>query len=366
MADSLDVFDRIRNLEFPSGLKAEWFPYSLQFNTPAKTSRGVMHQHQVAYLKIWHPQYPDQVGWGEAAPLPGLSIESMGMVEEALNHIAAQPDKSISMLDSPLEAVPSVMFALEQALLDLENQGQQKPFPSKFTDGRDLIPINGLIWMAQPNEMAAAIQTKIDEGYPCLKMKIGTSDRNSEMELLHNLRRYFGPEVLEIRVDANGAFKLHEIDAVLPELGDLAIHSIEQPIAPGQWEELAEICRWSPVPIALDEELIGLRSLDEKRELVETILPQYLILKPSLLGGFRQAQDWIDAAEEVGIHWWATSALESNVALNSISQWVYSLQNPMPQGLGTGQLYTNNIEGPLHLEGPALRFNPDLPWKWPR
>ena len=288
------------------------------------------------------------------------------MVEEALNHIAAQPDKSISMLDSPLEAVPSAMFALEQALLDLEKQGQQKPFPSKFTDGRDLIPINGLIWMAQPNEMAAAIQTKIDEGYPCLKMKIGTSDRNSEMELLHNLRRYFGPEVLEIRVDANGAFKLHEIDAVLSELGDLAIHSIEQPIAPGQWEELAEICRWSPVPIALDEELIGLRSLDEKRELVGTILPQYLILKPSLLGGFRQAQDWIDAAEEVGIHWWATSALESNVALNSISQWVYSLQNPMPQGLGTGQLYTNNIEGPLHLDGPALRFNPDLPWKWPR
>lgn len=325
-----------------------------------------MTQHQVAYLKIWHPRDPGQVGWGEAAPLPGLSIESMDMVEIALSHIAAQPDNCIAMLDSPLENVPSAMFALEQALLDLENKGQQKPFPSKFTDGRDLIPINGLIWMAQPNEMAAAIQTKIDEGFDCLKMKIGTVDRKSEMELLHNLRSYFGPEVLEIRLDANGAFKLHEIEDVLSELGDLSIHSIEQPIAPGQWEVLGEICQWSPVPIALDEELIGLRSLEEKRELVERILPQYLILKPTLLGGFRQAQDWIDVAEEVGIHWWATSALESNVALNSISQWVYSLQNPMPQGLGTGQLYSNNIECPLQLEGPALRFNPDLTWKWPR
>ncbi len=366
MADSLDVFDRLRNLEFPRGLQAEWIPHRLDFLNPARTSRGRMHEHRVAYLKIWHPDRPHEIGWGEAAPLPGLSLEGMSMVEEALDHICAQPDLAVEMLESPLERVPAAMFALEQALLDLETGGKQKPFPSKFTDGRDLIPINGLIWMAQPNEMAEAIQQKIDEGYSCLKMKIGTSDRASEMELLHNLRSYFGPEVLEVRVDANGAFKLHEIEDLLAELGDLAVHSIEQPIAVGQWDDMADLCRWSPVPIALDEELIGLRSLDEKRDLVEAIMPQYLILKPSLLGGFRQAQEWIEVANECGLHWWATSALESNLGLNAIAQWVYTQQNPMPQGLGTGQLYRNNLQSPLHLDGPALRFNPDLPWVWPQ
>jgi len=366
MADSLDVFDRIRNLEFPAGLQAEWVPHTLEFVAPARTSRGRMHEHRVAYLKIWHPDRPAEIGWGEAAPLPGLSIESISTVEAALDHICSQPDAAVGMLESPLERVPSAMFALEQALLDLETGGNQKPFPSKFTDGRDLIPINGLIWMAQPDEMAQAIQVKIEEGYTCLKMKIGTADRSSEMELLHNLRSYFGPEALEIRVDANGAFKLHDIEDVLTELGDLAIHSIEQPIAVGQWDDMADLCRWSPVPIALDEELIGLRSFDEKRALVETILPHYLIVKPTLLGGYRQSQEWIEVAAEFDLHWWATSALESNLGLNAIAQWVYTLQNPMPQGLGTGQLYQNNLQSPLQLEGPALRFNPDMPWRWPK
>lgn len=359
--DSPDIFDIIRSLDF-GPLKASFSPYRLEFVRPSKTSRGIMNYRDIWILKVWEKDNPEVFGLGECAPLPGLSIETPKMIEDALIDVCHRPDEYSNWLSGELDHVPSVNFALEQALIDLQRGGKRLLFPSKFTLGHEQITINGLIWMGNPQYMIDQINEKIHAGFRCIKMKIGGISFADELKILRELRDTFGYDEIELRVDANGAFHADEALEKLEELAPLNIHSIEQPIKPGQWEDMADLCRLSPIPIALDEELIGETDRYTKQELLESIMPSYIILKPSLLGGFQHAAEWIELAEELNIGWWVTSALESNIGLNAIAQWTFTLQNPMPQGLGTGQLFKNNFDSPLYVLHESLMFDPDKEW----
>lgn len=287
--------------------------------------------------------------------MPGLSSEDDVVVEKMLDLIVEHP--TIDLLN--ISAAPSVMFALEMARTDLRNNGERLLFPSPFTEGTSPIPINGLIWMGDQNEMFNRLREKLDEGYRCMKMKIGAIDRKAEIKLLANMRDRFVSEELEIRVDANGAYDVTTALEVLDELAELNVHSIEQPIHAGQYEEMAMLCEKSPIPIALDEELIG---VDDKERLLDTIAPQYIVLKPTLLGGFAAAQEWIRLSTDLNINWWVTSALESNIGLNAIAQWTATLKNGLPQGLGTGALFKNNIPSPISARAGFLRYDPSDQW----
>ena len=255
-----------------------------------------------------------------------------------------------------LEEWSSIRFGVEMALQDLAMGGRQLYFPSAFTEGRLAIEINGLIWMGDKSTMLQRIQQKLEAGFHCIKLKIGAIDFEAELSLLQYIRERFSCEKVELRVDANGAFAPEEAMSKLEALAAFGLHSIEQPIRQGQWEEMAHLCRETPIPIALDEELIGVYGRKKKLELLEIVQPQYIILKPALCGGFSGAREWIELAEKRGIGWWVTSALESNIGLNALAQWVATLGNPMPQGLGTGQLYTNNLWSPLRQEGECLIY----------
>jgi o-succinylbenzoate synthase len=359
--DSPDIFDVIRSLDF-GPLQATFHPYRLEFNRPSRTSRGVMNHRDIWILKVWEKENPEVFGLGECAPLPGLSIDTPKIVEDTLIDVCHRPNEFVQWLSGGLDHAPSVNFALEQALIDLHRGGKRILFPSKFTQGNEQITINGLIWMGNPQFMIDQINEKIHSGFRCIKMKIGGISFNEEIKILQELRNTFGYDEIEIRLDANGAF--HPDDAIdkLEKLAPLNIHSIEQPIQPGQWEDLADLCRISPIPIALDEELIGEMDRYNKQELLETIMPAYIILKPSLLGGLQHTAEWIELAEEFNIGWWITSALESNIGLNAIAQWTFTLQNPIPQGLGTGQLFKNNFDSPLYIIHESLMFDPDITW----
>jgi L-alanine-DL-glutamate epimerase-like enolase superfamily enzyme len=232
-------------------------------------------------------------------------------------------------------------------------------FPSAFTKGQKSIPINGLIWMGNEAFMKQQIETKLAEGFHCLKLKIGAIDFDEELKLLDFIRLNFTPEQVEIRVDANGAYDKTEALNKLNQLSGFKLHSIEQPIQKNNTDSMSELCKTSPIPIALDEELIGVFSFEEKEQLLVKIKPQYIILKPSFVGGFRGTNEWISLAEKYQIKWWITSALESNIGLNAIAQWTYLKQNKMPQGLGTGALYTNNFECQLEVSNGQLWFNKD-------
>ena len=256
-----------------------------------------------------------------------------------------------------LVAFPSIQFGVEQAFRSVAASQWYELFPSDFTTGKDAIPINGLIWMGSPDFMKAQIKEKLAQGFRCIKMKIGAIDFEEEYRILKALRNEFSASDIEIRVDANGAFQATEALVYLERLAALQLHSIEQPIRAGQWEAMAELCEQTPLPIALDEELIGVFTSEEKQRLLREIQPQYIILKPSLIGGYRGSEEWITLAETLGIGWWVTSALESNIGLNAIAQWTYTLHSPMPQGLGTGALYTNNLPFPLYVENGHLGFN---------
>ncbi|MDO4230146.1 MAG: o-succinylbenzoate synthase, partial [Capnocytophaga sp.] len=245
----------------------------------------------------------------------------------------------------------------EQAFTSLESDNWYNLFPSDFTAGKDKIPINGLIWMGTPDFMKAQIKEKIAQGFNCIKMKIGAIDFQQEYQILKNLRNEFSAKDIEIRVDANGAFLPKNALEKIKQLSDLELHSIEQPIKAGQHEAMANLCEQTPLPIALDEELIGIFDHTMKTAVLEQIKPQYIILKPSLIGGYKNSEEWIYLAEKQQIGWWITSALESNIGLNAIAQWTYTLKNPMPQGLGTGALYTNNIPSSLFVENGFLCYN---------
>jgi o-succinylbenzoate synthase len=262
-----------------------------------------------------------------------------------------------------LKTWPSIRFGLETALRDLRNGGQRLLFPSEFTRGKQGIPINGLIWMGTPEFMKQQIRTKLDAGFRCIKMKIGALDFETEFELLKSIRQEFSAEEITLRVDANCAYTYQAALENLKRLSDLQIHSIEQPIETGRWDQMAELCSQSPVPIALDEELIGITSEKEMQKLVETIRPAYLILKPSLHGGFAGCEQWIRQAEKAGLGWWITSALESNIGLNAIAQWTFHMNARNEQGLGTGQLFTNNFDSPLEIKGERLWYRPEKEWQ---
>ena len=334
----------------------------LRFKRPAGTSRGVLRQKTSFYLLVSDPENPGITGIGECSTIKGLSPDPWEHYEETLEAVRYGPEPPEYWLQTGLDDFPSIRFGLETALLDWQKGGQHLLFPSAFTAGKEGIPINGLIWMGEFDFMKKQIREKIDAGFECIKLKIGAIDFDKELELLQLIRREFNENTLELRVDANGAFAPEEALEKLNRLSEFGIHSIEQPIRQGQWEEMARLCEKSPVPIALDEELIGLKTNDDIQKMIETIRPQYLVLKPSLLGGFSKSRAVMEEAEQAGTGWWVTSALEGNIGLNAIAQWTFLLENPMPQGLGTGQLFTNNIPSPLYIDKVQLFFNEENKW----
>ena len=257
---------------------------------------------------------------------------------------------------------PSIHFGLEIALRDLETNGQRQLFSSPFTETEQPIPINGLIWMGEKQFMFDQIKSKLQAGFSCIKLKIGAIDFEEELSLLRFIRQQFSAKDIELRVDANGAFTPTDALEKLNRLSAFELHSIEQPIRQQQWEEMAALCATTPLPIALDEELIGVYELAEKKKLLETIQPQYLIFKPSFIGGYKGTTEWINLCKTHNIDWWITSALESNIGLNAIAQWTATLNNKMPQGLGTGQLYTNNIESPLFVKDGGIYYQQNKEW----
>ncbi|MPS65599.1 MAG: o-succinylbenzoate synthase [Chryseobacterium sp.] len=332
-------------------MKAEYSRYLLQFKRPSGTSRGVLHEKETFILEV---SENDKKGIGECAIFRGLSFDDRPDYEEKLKWLCENINQDPKLLKEELKEFPSIWFGYEQAVLNLKH-GENLYFPSEFTKGKTPIIINGLIWMGDVGYMEEQIQDKLEKGFHCIKLKIGV-DWKSEHEVLQKLRQKFSKEVLELRVDANGGFSKEEAKVVLEQLADLNIHSIEQPIKAGNWKDMADLCAKTPTPIALDEELIGIIDFDRKKELLEAIKPQYIILKPALVGGFAGCDEWISLAEEKNIGWWITSALESNIGLNAIAQYTFTKNNKMPQGLGTGGLFTNNFDTQLKLSGEELYF----------
>lgn len=343
-------------------LKAEYVAYRLVFKEPARTSRQTMKDKLTYFIRITDDEKPGICGLGECALFEGLSFDDRPDYEAKLHETC----RDINFLDvEDMRKWPSILFGVEMALLDLRNGGHRTPFPSSWSEGRSEIAINGLIWMGNIEEMRRRIDEKLAAGFLCLKFKIGGEDFSQEMRLLENVRKHYTPETLEIRLDANGAFTAENALDRLNTLAPLHIHSLEQPIKAGQWEAMACICRESPIDIALDEELIGLTDAESKFRMLSEVRPRYIILKPALCGGFSGAREWISIAELLNIGWWATSALESNIGLNAIAQWVSTMNVEMPQGLGTGALYTNNIPSPVEQIRDVLIYNPEKDWQIP-
>ncbi len=340
-------------------IKASYQKYILNFKKASGTSRGVLTQKETWFLIL---EKDSKKGIGECGILRGLSIDDRLDYEEKLEWVCQNTHIGKQKLYDLLIEFPSIQFGVEMAFLSLENQNPLNLFPSNFTENRQSVPINGLVWMGDPAFMKAQIEQKIDEGFNCIKLKIGAIDFNKELELLQFIRTHFDAKTIEIRVDANGGFSAEEAFLKLQQLHQFDLHSIEQPIKQNQIPEMAHLCSKTPFPIALDEELIGIFSLDDKEQLLKKIKPQYIILKPSLVGGFQGTQEWISIAEKHKIGWWITSALESNIGLNAIAQFTFTLQSKLPQGLGTGGLYTNNFDSPLQVRKGQLWYNNDLRW----
>ncbi len=335
-------------------LNAEFIRRDLKFINPAGTSRGVLLEKPSWYLKI---SKGDQYGIGECSIIPGLSIDPMDQIEDKLTYICQHINQVSDWdLKKVLSDFPALQFCVETALLDLGNKTNQLLYPSGFTNGIQSIEINGLIWMGDKETMLSQIEDKLVQGFHCIKLKIGAIKWEEELSLLKYIRQHFSKDRVELRVDANGGFTAEEAPQILEELKQLDIHSIEQPIMANQRGEMKVLCANTPTPIALDEELIGISDIEEKKTLLEEVNPQFIILKPSLLGGFKEAEEWIQLAEERNIGWWATSALESNIGLSAIAQWTATLNSDMPQGLGTGALFHNNISSPLYLKGDQLFY----------
>ncbi len=335
--------------------------YTLQFKFPAGTSRGILHEKPSWFLYLINKENGNS-GIGEISVVPDLSSDYTSDFEEKLNDVVNQINKHSLPDREFMQAFPSINFGIETALLDAANGGGHILFSSGFTEGRHGIPINGLIWMGPADEMIKQVKKKIEEGFNCLKLKIGALNFDMELELLKKIRGEFLTEKIEIRLDANGSFSAEEATEKLKRLSEFNIHSLEQPIQPGQWNKMAEICSYSPIDIALDEELIGISNSELACKMLREINPKFIILKPSLLGGFEKSTKWIEIAEENNICWWITSALESNIGLNAIAQWVFTLNNSMVHGLGTGQIYINNFYSPLQLKGAELWHNPMVGW----
>jgi o-succinylbenzoate synthase len=335
------------------------YPYKLEFRRPSGTSRGVLTHKETWVLLL---RDDGALGIGECNMFRGLSYDDRPDYESVLNGVCEQINRGKFPEKSFLREWPSIRFGLEQAMLSLASDEPFELFPGPFTRSQAPIPINGLVWMGDEAFMRKQVREKLKEGFDCIKLKIGALDFNTELSILKEIRNEFTSDEISLRVDANGAYDPQTARRVLETLYTLDIHSIEQPIRAGQWDEMAELCEWTPVPIALDEELIGLNDPLVKREMLTHIKPQFIILKPSLVGGFAGSEEWISGAEERGIGHWVTSALESNIGLNAIAQWTYNLRPEMPQGLGTGGLFTNNFASPLKVGEGTLRLSLDKDW----
>ena len=330
---------------------------TLHFKQPAGTSRGVYTER-----RIWLVTVTDgsAVGIGECAPLPKLSCDDIPNYAEVLRHFCDEVERTGEIPYEALRDYPSMLFGLETAFYEVrrkKEEGRDVLFDTPFSRGEVGIPINGLVWMGTFDEMRERIEQKLEQGFRCVKLKIGAIDFDAELELIKQIRGRFSRHEVELRVDANGAFRFDEALYKLELLSQYALHSIEQPIKAGQWANMAELCRESPLPIALDEELIGVNDPEQKRQMLNIIKPRYIILKPSLHGGMMGVREWVDIARDMGIGSWITSALESNIGLNAIAQLcsdIYGDAIKMPQGLGTGQLFTDNIPMPLEIRGDQL------------
>ena len=340
-------------------IQAKFYRYILEFKRPSGTSRGVLKTKETFFLLL---KDGEKQGVGECGLFRGLSIDDRSDYEEKLQWVCNNIHLGLEELLKNTTEFPSIQFGLEQAFLSLKSDDKFELFPSGFTKNQSPISINGLIWMGDKQYMKEQIQDKIEQGFSCIKMKIGAIDFEEELRLLNYIRDEFTEKDIELRVDANGAFLPEEAFAKLEKLSKFKLHSIEQPIKQGQWQEMAKLCETTPLPIALDEELIGIFLVADKKKLIETINPQYIILKPSLVGGFAGSKEWINLSESKNIGWWITSALESNIGLNAIAQWTYTLHSKMPQGLGTGGLFTNNFESPLVVNKGGLLYDSKLQW----
>ena len=342
-------------------MKAIYNKFILNFRQPGGTSRGVLHYKETYFLKLTGPT---GIGIGECALFKGLSIDDVPNYKQKLQWVCENINSDKEYLFSELLEFPSIAFGLEQAFISLKSENRFELFPSDFTKGKEEIPINGLIWMGSKTFMQDQIKEKLSNGFSTIKLKIGAIDFTTELDLIKSIRKEFSADKIELRVDANGAFNPGEALEKLKVLSDYDLHSIEQPIRSGQWEEMAKLCATSPLPIALDEELINVIKGLDKEKLINSIQPQYIILKPSLIGGYKATDAWIELAEKSNIGWWITSALESNIGLNAIAQYTFKQKPQIPQGLGTGGLFTNNIESPLMVENGSLYYlnNNDHNW----
>lgn len=335
-------------------IQASYKPYTLHFKRASGTSRGILKTKETWFICLTNEQ---QYGVGECGMFRGLSVDDRPDYEIKLQWVCKNIHLGLNDLLIQLVEFPSIQFGLEMAFSSLESSNPFELFPSNFTNGQTSIPINGLIWMGSEAYMKQQIKEKIESGFDCIKMKIGALDFQTELNVLKSIRNEFSAKDLILRVDANGAFSASEALESLKQLAAYDLHSIEQPIKQSQVEEMAQLCAESPLPIALDEELIGCFYKKDKQHLLQTIKPQYVILKPTLVGGIEGSNQWIDLAEQHDIGWWITSALESNVGLNAIAQYTYTKSIELPQGLGTGGLFTNNFEGPLEVIKGHLHYH---------
>ena len=336
-------------------------PYTLDFKRPAATSRGALQTRDVVFLRATDTDRPGITGWGECGPLPGLSIDDRPDFQAQVKDICQQINAGHAPAMLELAEWPSLAFGLEMALLDLQTGGRQRLFDTPFSHGAAALATHGLIWMDTPAKVVEQIERKLEQGFRVIKLKVGALPLPEECAILGAIRQNYGVDQVTLRLDANGAFTPSTALPTLQQLAQFDVHFLEQPIKPGQWPALAEICALSPIPIALDEELIGIQP-DQQGMLLETIRPQHLIIKPGLLGGFSASESWIKLAENYDSGWWINSMLESNIGLNAICQWTSALDTGRVHGLGTGQLFVNNIPAPLRLNGPRLEVAMDDRW----
>ena len=341
-------------------LKADFTLHQLQFKQPSGTSRGILKSKPTWILRIWDSKNPHQFGIGECSPIEGLSTDPIDQIDSKLSDLCNDINNH-QLVD--LSSFPCIKFGLETALLDLNNGSKRIICNTAFSNGIKSIKINGLVWMSDKESMANSISQKIKDGFDCIKLKIGAIHFNDEIDLISTIRKQFSSDQLEIRVDANGAFKPKDALSKIEKLAKFDIHSIEQPIQPKLHKEMKEICSKSEIHVALDEELIH-TPITEANDVIEFIRPKYIILKPSLIGGIQHTKKWISCAKKYNLGWWMTSALESNIGLNAIAQLTSQFYNNLPQGLGTGQIYTNNIPSFLELNKDKLSINHDLKWDY--
>lgn len=336
-------------------MRLQFAPYVLKFKEPAGTSRGVLTEKITCFLRLFDENDPTKYGVGEAAIFPGLSPEADDRFFYKLMELQANVRLG---MQTDLTRFPSLQCGFEQVIRDFSGGCHGTYFNSPFLLGEDSIEINGLVWMGNKEEMMERLERKLADGFHCVKLKIGAIDWRSEVEMVQYIRDRYDRKRVEIRVDANGGFDMDNAIPRLKRLADLDVHSIEQPIKAGNPTLMRFLCDVSPLPIALDEEQIGKFTRQQKEEMLDAIRPAYIVIKPTLTGGFSGAEEWIELARERGIGWWITSSLESNIGLNALAQWVATLDTDMPQGLGTGALFTNNAEAPIYLEGDRLKYDP--------